>query len=93
MTGAAEVHNPLIPSVYDLAWTLVTVFALVAIVVVIVLVVVRSRRSPDATRPTQERLAELEDLHRQGVISDDEHRAARTDALRAAPGRDDSGPS
>lgn len=30
----------------------------------------------------EQRLAELDDLHARGVISDDEHRAARADALR-----------
>lgn len=30
----------------------------------------------------EQRLAELDDLHRRGVISDDEHRAARAEALR-----------
>ncbi|PCN47775.1 hypothetical protein Csp2054_10410 [Curtobacterium sp. 'Ferrero'] len=29
----------------------------------------------------EQRLAELDDLHARGVISDDEHRAARADAL------------
>lgn len=34
--------------------------------------------------PTREqRLAELDDLHRRGVITDDEHRTARAEALRA----------
>ena len=33
-------------------------------------------------RPLEQRLAELDDLHRRGVISDDEHRAARAEALR-----------
>lgn len=32
-------------------------------------------------RPLEDRLAELDDLHRRGVISSDEHRAARTRAL------------
>ena len=31
----------------------------------------------------EQRLAELDDLHRRGVISDDEHRDARAEALRA----------
>lgn len=35
------------------------------------------------TRTLEQRLAELDDLHRRGVISDDEHRAARAEALRA----------
>lgn len=35
------------------------------------------------TRPLEQRLAELDDLHRRGVISDDEHRTARAEALRA----------
>lgn len=30
----------------------------------------------------EQRLAELDDLHARGVISDDEHRAARSEALR-----------
>ncbi|PYY37745.1 hypothetical protein DEJ16_05265 [Curtobacterium sp. MCJR17_055] len=30
----------------------------------------------------EQRLAELDDLHRRGVITDEEHRAARSDALR-----------
>jgi len=30
----------------------------------------------------EQRLAELDDLHTRGVISDDEHRAARAEALR-----------
>jgi hypothetical protein len=37
--------------------------------------------APTAT--LEQRLAELDDLHRRGVISDEEHRAARADALRA----------
>src|SRR4051812_41549443 len=31
----------------------------------------------------EQRLAELDDLHERGIISDDEHRSARTDALRS----------
>lgn len=34
-------------------------------------------------RSTEERLVELEDLHARGLISDDEHRAARMDLLRS----------
>jgi len=34
------------------------------------------------TKTLEQRLAELDDLHRRGVISDDEHRAARAEALR-----------
>jgi len=34
-------------------------------------------------RSTEERLGELEDLHARGLISDDEHRAARMDLLRS----------
>lgn len=38
------------------------------------------------SRPTtpslEQRLAELDDLHRRGVISDEEHRTARADVLR-----------
>jgi len=30
----------------------------------------------------EQRLAELDDLHARGVISDDEHRSARAEALR-----------
>lgn len=33
-------------------------------------------------RPLEQRLAELDDLHRRGVITDDEHRSARAEALR-----------
>jgi hypothetical protein len=32
-------------------------------------------------RPLEQRLAELDDLHTRGVISDDEHAAARSQAL------------
>ncbi|MBF4613889.1 SHOCT domain-containing protein [Curtobacterium sp. VKM Ac-1376] len=35
--------------------------------------------APD--RPLEQRLAELDDLHARGVISDEEHRAARAAAL------------
>ncbi|MDM7893120.1 SHOCT domain-containing protein [Curtobacterium caseinilyticum] len=35
------------------------------------------------TKTLEQRLAELDDLHRRGVISDDEHRTARAEALRA----------
>ncbi|WIB77820.1 SHOCT domain-containing protein [Curtobacterium sp. MCPF17_002] len=33
-------------------------------------------------QPLEQRLAELDDLHRRGVITDDEHRSARAEALR-----------
>ncbi|WP_144715381.1 SHOCT domain-containing protein [Curtobacterium pusillum] len=33
-------------------------------------------------RSLEQRLAELDDLHARGVITDDEHRSARMDALR-----------
>jgi cytochrome c-type biogenesis protein CcmH/NrfG len=36
--------------------------------------------APD--KPLEQRLAELDDLHARGVISDEEHRAARAEALR-----------
>ncbi|QCR42371.1 hypothetical protein C1N91_01245 [Curtobacterium sp. SGAir0471] len=36
---------------------------------------------PTSTR--EQRLAELDDLHRRRVITDDEHRTARAEALRA----------
>lgn len=36
-----------------------------------------------APRPLEQRLAELDDLLRRGVISSDEHRAARAQALAA----------
>lgn len=37
--------------------------------------------APTPPRPIEERLTELDDLHRRGVISDEEHRAARARAL------------
>lgn len=36
--------------------------------------------APD--KPLEQRLAELDDLHARGVISDEEHRSARAEALR-----------
>jgi hypothetical protein len=42
--------------------------------------------APVAAQPVaqslEQRLAELDDLHRRGVISDEEHRTARADVLR-----------
>ena len=76
----AETHNPLVPPVYDLVWSVVTVLVVVAVVVTVVLVVRRARRAPG--RPLEQRLAELDDLRARGVISDEEHRTARTEALR-----------
>ena len=104
-----ETHNPLIPPVYDLAWTLVVlggVVTLLGIVAVVVVTVYRSRRmvargqnpltvqediayramQSQTLAPTttlEQRLAELDDLHRRGVITDDEHRTARAETLRA----------
>lgn len=104
-----ETHNPLIPPVYDLVWTLVAVggiVTLLGVVAVIVLVVHRSRRmaarGQDPLTPQEDlayramqsaafapavsrehRLAELDDLHRRGLITDDERRDARAEALRA----------
>lgn len=45
----------------------------------------RAMQSRTFAPPTtlEQRLAELDDLHRRGVISDDEHRTARAEALRA----------
>jgi len=37
--------------------------------------------SGDSPKPLEHRLRELDDLHRRGVISADEHRVARTKAL------------
>lgn len=39
--------------------------------------------SEPATSSLERRLTELDDLHRRGVISDEEHRSARADVLRA----------
>jgi uncharacterized membrane protein len=39
-------------------------------------------RTLAADKSLEQRLAELDDLHRRGVITDDEHRAARAEALR-----------
>ncbi|MDP4332862.1 SHOCT domain-containing protein [Curtobacterium sp. A7_M15] len=79
MSIVAETHNPLVPPVYDLVWSAVAVLVVVA-VVAIVLVARRSRRR--SSGPLEQRLAELDDLHARGVISDDEHRAARAETLR-----------
>lgn len=40
------------------------------------------RPKPSEQRTLKQRLAELDELHRQGVISDEEHVAARQSALR-----------
>ncbi|WP_416395419.1 MULTISPECIES: SHOCT domain-containing protein [unclassified Curtobacterium] len=76
----AETHNPLVPPVYDLVWSVVVALVVVAVVVAIVFVVRRSRRATGGSR--EQRLAELDDLRARGVISDEEHRAARAEALR-----------
>ncbi|PZF55564.1 hypothetical protein DEJ23_11685 [Curtobacterium sp. MCSS17_008] len=104
-----ETHNPLVPPVYDLVWTLVMVgviAVLLGIVAIVVVTVLRARRMAARgqnpwtmqedlayramqsqglapTKTLEQRLAELDDLHRRGVISDDEHRGARAEALRA----------
>lgn len=85
MSAATESTNPLIPPVYDLVWTLVFVVLVVAVVAVVCVVLVRSRRRHRSRpiRSTGDRLAELDDLHRRGVITDDEHRTGRAEALRA----------
>jgi uncharacterized membrane protein len=80
VTFAEETHNPLVPPVYDLVWSVVAVLVVVAVVVMVVLVVRRVRRAPG--RRHEQRLAELDDLHARGVISDDERRAARAEVLR-----------
>lgn len=80
MTIAEETHNPLVPPVYDLVWSVVAVLVVVAVVVTVVLVVRSARRTPGNRH--EQRLAELDDLHARGVISDEEHREARAEALR-----------
>jgi uncharacterized membrane protein len=80
MSIVAETHNPLVPPVYDLVWSAVAVLVVVVVVVAIVLVVRRSRRRSSGR--LEQRLAELDDLHARGVISDEEHRSARAEALR-----------
>lgn len=83
MIASEELHNPLIPSLYDIVWSVATGLIVVVVVVVVWIAVVRSRRSNGAPRTFQEqRLAELDDLHARGVITDDERRAARAEALR-----------
>ncbi|WIE72481.1 SHOCT domain-containing protein [Curtobacterium sp. MCJR17_020] len=83
MIASEELHNPLIPPLYDIVWSVVMGLIVVAVVVTVWIAVVRSRRSDGAPRTLREqRLAELDDLHARGAITDDEHRAARADALR-----------
>jgi uncharacterized membrane protein len=79
MIASEEVRNPLIPPVYDLVWTLLMALVVVAVCIA----VVRSRRLHGARRASPEqRLLELDELHARGVITDDERRAARAEALR-----------
>lgn len=84
MIASEELHNPLIPPLYDIVWSVAMGLIVVAVVVVVVwIAVVRSRRSNGAPRTLREqRFAELDDLHARGVITDDERRAARAEALR-----------
>lgn len=83
MIASEELHNPLIPPLYDIVWSVATGLIVVAVVVIVWIAVVRSRRSNGAPRTFREqRLAELDDLHARGVITDDERRAARAEALR-----------
>lgn len=84
MIASEELHNPLIPPLYDIVWSVVVMgLIVVAVVVTVWIAVVRSRRSNGAPRTLREqRLAELDDLHARGVITDDERRAARAEALR-----------
>lgn len=103
-----ETNNPLIPSGYDLVWSLVMIGGVIVVlgmIAVVVLAVYRGTRMANrgqnpltltedlAFQATQsatlapvksleQRLAELDDLHARGVISDDEHRSARAEALR-----------
>ncbi|MBT1677438.1 hypothetical protein KK087_14470 [Curtobacterium flaccumfaciens pv. flaccumfaciens] len=77
-------HNPLIPPVYDLVWTVLMALVVIAVIVAVCIAVVRSRRPHGARRSSPEqRLLELDELHARGVISDDERRAARAEALRS----------
>ncbi|MFK4482036.1 SHOCT domain-containing protein [Curtobacterium sp. AB7] len=83
MIASEELHNPLIPPLYDIVWSVVMGLIVVAVVVTVWIAVVRSRRSQGAPRTLREqRLAELDDLHARGAITDDEHRSARAEALR-----------
>ncbi|UXZ58122.1 hypothetical protein [Curtobacterium sp. Arg-1] len=83
MIASEELHNPLIPPVYDLVWTLLMALVVVAVIAAVCIAVVRSRR-PHGSRRTspEQRLLELDELHARGVISEDERRAARAEALR-----------
>ncbi|WP_146239707.1 hypothetical protein [Curtobacterium sp. MCSS17_011] len=76
-------HNPLVPPVYDLVWTLLMALIVVAVIAAVCVAVVRSRRPHGAPRSSPEqRLLELDELHARGAITDDERRAARAEALR-----------
>lgn len=83
MIASEELHNPLIPPVYDLVWTLLMALVVVAVIAAVCIAVVRSRRPHGARRTSPEqRLLELDELHARGVISEDERRVARAEALR-----------
>lgn len=76
----AETHNPLVPPVYDLVWSGVLLVLVLVVVAAVVVAVVALRRAARRRRP-EARLAELDALHARGVISDEEHRAARAGVL------------
>ena len=83
MIASEELRNTLIPPVYDLVWTLLMALVVVAVIAAVCIAVVRSRRPHGARRTSPEqRLFELDELHARGVISEDERRAARAEALR-----------
>ena len=83
MTASEELRNPPTPPVYDLVWTLLMALIVIAVIVAVCIAVVRSRRPHGARRSSPEqRLLELDELHARGVITDDERRAARAEALR-----------
>lgn len=83
MIASEDIRNPLLPPVYDLVWTVLMVLVVVAVITVVCVAIARSRRPHGARRASPEqRLLELDELHARGVITDDERRAARAEALR-----------
>ena len=83
--------NPLLPSSYDLAWTVVIVLLVTAIACGVVLVARAMRRGgrgdtgTSGTARLSQRLAELDQLRDDGAITPEEHREARARVLGTLP--------